>query len=60
MTRKSQWKKNSFLRRKFKGNSIVRLLFFCGKKEFYHEKQVRLWQKFHSQNKVLLRKIILL
>ena len=25
MTRKSQWKRSSFLRRKFNGNSIVRL-----------------------------------
>ena len=32
----------------------MRLLFFCGKKEFYHEKEVRLWNKFHSKNKVLL------
>ena len=38
--------------RKFTGNSIVRRLFFCGKKEFYHE-EVRLWNKFHSKNKVL-------
>ena len=60
MTRKSQWKRTSFLRRKFNGNSIVRLLFFSSKKEFYHEKEVRLWNKFHPKNKVLLRKIILL
>ena len=38
---------------------MVRLLFFCGKKEFHHEKEVWLWNKIHSKNKVLLRKIIL-
>ena len=52
--------KEFFLRRKFNGNSIVRLLFFCGKKEFYHEKEVWLWNKIHSKNKVLLRKMLLL
>ena len=52
--------KEFFLRRKFNGSFIVRLLFFCGKKEFYHEKEVWLWNEIHSKNKALLRKIILL